>query len=72
MAGSSVDPDSSVLKIVYYDKGKFSREVSKRKDPFDAASKFIKIKFKKVKPKVMAAFEARMIEEKQTNFATFF
>jgi hypothetical protein len=66
------DPDSAVLKIVYYDKTRFSREVSKKKDPFDAASKFIKIRFGKVKPKVMAAFEARMVEEKQSNFANFF
>jgi hypothetical protein len=71
-SGAVSDPDTSVLKIVYYDKSKFVREISNKKDPFDVASKFIKIKFKKVKPKVKAAFEARMIEEKQSNFATFF
>lgn len=72
MASSGCDQESSILKIIYYDKAKFSKEVAKKKDPFDFASKFIKIRFKRVKPKVKDAFEARMIEEKQSNFANFF
>lgn len=66
------DEDMLCLKIVYYDKIKFEREISKTRDPFDVASKFLKIKFRKVNPKVKDEFEARMREEKENNFASFF
>jgi hypothetical protein len=72
LSGGLQDSEATVLKIVYYDKSKFVKEISRKKDPFEVASKFIKIRFKKIKPKVKAEFEARMIEEKQNSFATFF
>lgn len=72
-ANKETGEDASVcLSIVYYDKVKFEREISKSRDPFDVASKFLKIRFAKVNQKVKDEFEARIKEEQENNFATFF
>ena len=67
-----VEDDQSLLKIIYYDKSKFAAEINKNKDPFDAASKYLKIRFKRINKKVKSEFEQRISTEKQNNFAGFF
>jgi hypothetical protein len=70
--GLKGDEENATLKILYYDKSKFENEMSKHNDPFHAASKYMKYKFRRISPKVKEEFEQRMAAEKQNNFATFF
>ena len=69
---NKTNENSATMKIIYYDKHKFETEMSKKKDPFDAASKYMKYKFRKINQKVREEFEQRISLEKQNNFASFF